>query len=233
MTPPSNIDDSYGAFYQQRNPEHVYPVEFVVRAFLGNYPGHKTDKSSYPGQRVLDVGFGDGRNMPLLDNLGMQVFGYGNLAGDLRPHTGADESSRRRRRSESRAQPQPALVRRLLRYGAGLPCLLLHRSRHAFFRQSSRDRARAETRRLVRVFRADRDQLHPARRKRPRRRAHGDRRRSLWRAQRICPEEIRYRGGNPRARCRRRSPISKSARAATISGVSRSTSGSSCAKRLA
>lgn len=75
MSPSSKIDDSYGAFYQRRNPEHVYPVEFVVRAFLGNYPGHKTDKSSYPGKRVLDIGFGDGRNMPLLNNLGMQVSG--------------------------------------------------------------------------------------------------------------------------------------------------------------
>ena len=75
MTPSSKIDDSYGAFYQQRNPEHVYPVEFVVRAFLGNYPRHKTDRSSYPGRRVLDIGFGDGRNMPLLGNLGMQVSG--------------------------------------------------------------------------------------------------------------------------------------------------------------
>jgi SAM-dependent methyltransferase len=71
----SRINDSYGAFYQTRNPEHVYPVEFVVRAFLGNYPRHKTDKTSYPGKRVLDLGFGDGRNMPLLRNLGMQVFG--------------------------------------------------------------------------------------------------------------------------------------------------------------
>lgn len=73
--PPSKINDSYAAFYQTRNPEHVYPVEFVVRAFLGNYPRHKTDKASYPGKRVLDLGFGDGRNMPLLRNLGMQVSG--------------------------------------------------------------------------------------------------------------------------------------------------------------
>ena len=72
---PSKIDGTYGAFYQQRNPEHVYPVEFVVRAFLGNYPRHKTDKASYVGKRVLDLGCGDGRNMPLLHNLGMQVFG--------------------------------------------------------------------------------------------------------------------------------------------------------------
>jgi SAM-dependent methyltransferase len=71
----AEIEAKYDDFYRVRNPEHVYPVEFVVRAFLGNYPGHKTDKTRYPGKRVLDLGFGDGRNMPLLHNLGMQVFG--------------------------------------------------------------------------------------------------------------------------------------------------------------
>ena len=69
------ISDHYDAFYRKRDPIHVYPVEFVVRAFLGNYPRLKTDASSYSGKRVLDLGFGDGRNMPLLHNLGMQVFG--------------------------------------------------------------------------------------------------------------------------------------------------------------
>lgn len=69
------LSDAYSVFYQARNPIHVYPVEFVVRAFLGNYPRHQTNPSNYPGQRVLDLGFGDGRNMPLLNNLGMRVFG--------------------------------------------------------------------------------------------------------------------------------------------------------------
>jgi SAM-dependent methyltransferase len=70
-----NITEKYGTFYTRRNPRHVYPVEFVVRAFLGNYPRHKTDPASYTGKSVLDLGFGDGRNMPLLHNLGMRVFG--------------------------------------------------------------------------------------------------------------------------------------------------------------
>jgi SAM-dependent methyltransferase len=69
------IEGKYDEFYRVRNPDHVYPVEFVVRAFLGNYPRHKTSKASYPGKRVLDLGFGDGRNMPLLYNLGMEVCG--------------------------------------------------------------------------------------------------------------------------------------------------------------
>jgi len=66
---------SYDTFYRERDPVHVYPVEFVVRAFLGNYPRHKTRPVDYAGKRVLDLGFGDGRNMPLLCNLGMSVFG--------------------------------------------------------------------------------------------------------------------------------------------------------------
>src|SRR3954470_1947566 len=69
------LSGQYGEFYRRRDAVHVYPVEFVVRAFLGNYPRHRTDTSSYPGQRILDIGFGDGRNMPLLRNLGMRVFG--------------------------------------------------------------------------------------------------------------------------------------------------------------
>ena len=73
--PANDLVNSYGDFYRTRDPVHVYPVEFVVRAFLGNYPGLKTDKSVYPGKTILDVGFGDGRNMPLLHNLGMRVFG--------------------------------------------------------------------------------------------------------------------------------------------------------------
>lgn len=66
---------SYDTFYRERDPVHVYPVEFVVRALLGNYPRHKTRPADYAGKRALDLGFGDGRNMPLLCNLGMSVFG--------------------------------------------------------------------------------------------------------------------------------------------------------------
>jgi SAM-dependent methyltransferase len=66
---------AYDAFYRQRDPYHVYPVEFVVRAYLGSYPRLQNDPASLAGQRVLDLGFGDGRNMPLLAHLGLEVFG--------------------------------------------------------------------------------------------------------------------------------------------------------------
>lgn len=69
------LQTNYDAFYRDRNPEHVYPVEFVVRAFLGKYPNLQTDRSKFPGQSILDLGFGDGRNVPLLNNLGFSVHG--------------------------------------------------------------------------------------------------------------------------------------------------------------
>jgi SAM-dependent methyltransferase len=74
-TEPDKIGAAYSSFYGTRRPVNVYPVEFVVRAFLGNYPRHKTDASSYGGKSVLDLGFGDGRNMGLLADLGMAVHG--------------------------------------------------------------------------------------------------------------------------------------------------------------
>lgn len=71
----SEIDRNYDAFYAQRDPEYVYPVEFVVRAFLGNYPRLARQQASYRGQTALDLGFGDGRNIPLMANLGLTVSG--------------------------------------------------------------------------------------------------------------------------------------------------------------
>jgi ubiquinone/menaquinone biosynthesis C-methylase UbiE len=71
----TEIQAKYDAFYKARDAAHVYPVEFVVRAFLGSYPRLKADPKLYPGRKVLDLGFGDGRNMPLLCDLGMEVHG--------------------------------------------------------------------------------------------------------------------------------------------------------------
>ena len=60
------LGQRYETFYRERDPTYIYPVEFVVRAFLGSYPRLKTDRSEYAGKCMLDLGFGDGRNMPLL-----------------------------------------------------------------------------------------------------------------------------------------------------------------------
>src|SRR5712692_8040351 len=68
------IEKDYGAFYSRKNPAKVYPVEFVVRTLLGTYPGLKIDRTTYAGSKILDLGFGDGRNMPLLNDLGFDVY---------------------------------------------------------------------------------------------------------------------------------------------------------------
>lgn len=62
-------------FYATRDPEHIYPTEFVIRALLGKYPKLKLDQAKYRGSRILDQGYGDGRNMPLLFNLGFDIYG--------------------------------------------------------------------------------------------------------------------------------------------------------------
>ncbi len=71
----TELEQSYSVFYRSRDPQYVYPVEFVVRAFLGRYPRLAQAAADHRGERVLDLGFGDGRNMPLLSNLGMEVHG--------------------------------------------------------------------------------------------------------------------------------------------------------------
>ena len=69
------IKGHYADFYSARNLAKVYPVEFVVRTFLGTYPYLKLDRSQFTGAKILDLGFGDGRNMPLLHDLGLKVYG--------------------------------------------------------------------------------------------------------------------------------------------------------------
>src|SRR5260370_38629984 len=75
MKQAGEIEAKYDAFYRKRAAIRVYPVEFVVRAFLGTYPRLKTDAASLRSGKVLDLGFGDGRNVPLLSDLGLEVHG--------------------------------------------------------------------------------------------------------------------------------------------------------------
>ena len=69
------LKEHYADFYSERNPAKVYPVEFVVRTLLGTYPHVKLNRAEFRGAKILDLGFGDGRNMPLLHDLGFEVYG--------------------------------------------------------------------------------------------------------------------------------------------------------------
>jgi len=70
-----DVKESYTAFHRAHNPAQVYPSEWVIRTLLGRYPRLDLDKSRYRGAKILDVGFGDGRNWPLLHHVGFQIHG--------------------------------------------------------------------------------------------------------------------------------------------------------------
>ena len=79
------LKNGYSKHYQKNKASSVYPVEFVVRAFLGTYPSLQMPKDRYRGKKVLDLGYGDGRNMPLLNDLGMKVHGV-EISEDINRH---------------------------------------------------------------------------------------------------------------------------------------------------
>jgi SAM-dependent methyltransferase len=70
-----NVKETYTDFHLKHRSNHLYPTEWVIRTMLGNYPELKLDRSKYKGGKVLDLGFGDGRNMSLLNNCGLDVHG--------------------------------------------------------------------------------------------------------------------------------------------------------------
>lgn len=70
----SNIEKFYAAFHKERMGVHCYPNEVFVRTMLGSYPGLRLEHN-YEGANILDLGCGDGRNLPLLHNVKAKVFG--------------------------------------------------------------------------------------------------------------------------------------------------------------
>ena len=70
----NDINTKYTRFYAERTHNKVYPTEFVVRTMLANYPELHYRKPK-PGDAILDVAFGDGRNTALLCEMGLDVYG--------------------------------------------------------------------------------------------------------------------------------------------------------------
>lgn len=70
-----DVTKSYTDFHETHNPKHVYPSEWVIRTLLGTYPQLSLDKSKYAGAKILDIGFGDGRNWSLLNNASFDIYG--------------------------------------------------------------------------------------------------------------------------------------------------------------
>jgi len=63
----------------------VFPSEWIVRSFLGKYKNYtspsRNNKDSelkrevYQGKKILDIGYGDGRNLSFFNALSMDVYG--------------------------------------------------------------------------------------------------------------------------------------------------------------
>ncbi len=68
-------DENYSSYYRTKSIPKVYPTEFVIRSFLGKYPRLAVPREELANKKILDLGFGDGRNMGFLNDLGMQVHG--------------------------------------------------------------------------------------------------------------------------------------------------------------
>lgn len=69
------INKLYSDFHAQRLGIHCYPNEFLVRTMLGDYPNLRISHD-YHGKKVLDWGCGDGRNILLLHNCGLDVSAF-------------------------------------------------------------------------------------------------------------------------------------------------------------
>src|SRR5450755_4966188 len=75
MNDMENVQKTYTDFHKKAVSGHMYPTEWVIRSFLGTYPNLNLDKSKYPNAKLLDLGFGDCRNMPLLNRCNFEIFG--------------------------------------------------------------------------------------------------------------------------------------------------------------
>ncbi len=82
----AEIDEKYTEFYAARKHAKVYPTEFVVRTLLADYPGLNYPKPQ-PGNTILDIAFGDGRNTVFLCDLGLNVSGI-EISGGIIEQTG-------------------------------------------------------------------------------------------------------------------------------------------------
>ncbi|MCK9472193.1 MAG: class I SAM-dependent methyltransferase [Sulfurimonas sp.] len=71
----TNLKSTYSNEHLQKvQSSHWYPTEWIVRTMAGSYPNLALDKKIYENAKILDMGFGDGRNFTLLKNLGVKIY---------------------------------------------------------------------------------------------------------------------------------------------------------------
>jgi ubiquinone/menaquinone biosynthesis C-methylase UbiE len=99
------LDDSqferWNRYYRDLAESYLIPNEYVVRAFLGSYPGLKMVRD-YKGAKVCDVSCGDGRNLVLLNKLGLELYAT---------EVSSEISELTRRKLQSAAEPVDVEIR--------------------------------------------------------------------------------------------------------------------------
>ena len=58
-----------------RNTNVAYPPEAVIRILLGDFPELSFFNREFDGKKILDIGYGDGRNFPLFARVGLNISG--------------------------------------------------------------------------------------------------------------------------------------------------------------
>lgn len=69
------MQKSYTDLYCIRDIKRLYPDEYLVRIFKGKYPKLDLCNDELKGKKLCDVGFGDGRNFPLFNEVGLNLSG--------------------------------------------------------------------------------------------------------------------------------------------------------------
>ncbi|MGC3940407.1 class I SAM-dependent methyltransferase [Roseobacter sp. EG26] len=63
----------WNSYYTSLRDNYLFPNEYVVRSFLGTYPGLKMSHD-FSGKKVCDISCGDGRNIVALHRFGLDVY---------------------------------------------------------------------------------------------------------------------------------------------------------------
>jgi len=64
----------------------VYPSVYALKFFLGKNPDISFNREVFKGKKILDIGFGDGRDMSLFGKLGMDAHGI-EISSEVVAHT--------------------------------------------------------------------------------------------------------------------------------------------------
>jgi SAM-dependent methyltransferase len=69
--PDKNVE-TWDRYYASLQDAYLFPNEYVVRSFLGKYPGLTMDRD-YRGKKVCDIRCGDARNLTALHKIGFDL----------------------------------------------------------------------------------------------------------------------------------------------------------------